>query len=138
MKVVGMDGMKKESGFGMPLDEDDLTLLLIAQHARMRIVARLTTNHQTGYQIRPECNLFWRERIPDHVIDFLIQQGLPAQNRYTQTPHLNRLLRLLTQHQHFTKDPEGFAAVADHIGSLPRLKKHDDVEIVLGVLDNVV
>jgi len=138
VKVVGMDGMKKESGFGMDITQDDLTLLLIAQHTRMRIVARLTTKHQTGYHIRCECDLFGREPIPDHVAKFLAEQGLPAQNRYTEISHLNRLLRLLKQHSSFTKDWEGFNAVALHIGSLPKVKHHNDVEKVLEVLDDVV
>jgi hypothetical protein len=122
----------------MTLTQDDLTLLLIAQNARMRIASRLTTKHKTGYQIRPECDLFGRGVIPIHVITFLAENGLPAQNRYTKSEHLNRLLRLLKPFAHFTKQPEGYLAVGYHLGSLPPLKEHDDVEKVLGVLNDVV
>ena len=120
------------------MEKDDLTLLLIAQHTRMRIAARLTTKHQTGYHIRPECDLFGREAIPEHVVEFLTRQGLPAQNRYTQPSHLNRLLRLLKHHRHFTKDWEGFSDVSNHLGSLTVLKEHDDVEKILEELEDVV
>ena len=120
------------------MEKDDLTLLLIAQNARMRIAARLTTKHKTGYQIRPECDLFGRKKIPEDAVEFLARQGLPAQNRYTQKPHLNRLLRLLKPYQHFTKDPQGLNDVANHIGSLRSVKNHEDVKKVLEELDAVV
>ena len=120
------------------MEKDDLTLLLIAQNARMRIASRLTTKHKTGYQIRPECDLFGRGAIPANVKDFLARQGLPAQNRYTQIPHLNRLLRLLDPYVEFTKDPEGLRTVAKQIGSLPSLENHEDVEKILEVLENAI
>ena len=131
-----MDGMRTESGFGMTLTQDDLTLLLIAQNARFRIATRLTMKNQTGYQIRPECDLFGRRNLPTHVTDFLLRQGLPAQHRYTQTEHLTRLLRLLKPFVHFTKEPKGYSAVSAHLGSLPALRKHEDVIEALGVLDD--
>ena len=135
-KVDGMDLMKTESGFGMTLSQDDLTLLLIAQNARFRVASRLTTKNQTGYQIRPECDLFGKKSLPVHVITFLSEHGLPAQNRYTKPEHLSRLLRLIKQHQHFTKDSEGYCAVAMHISSLPTLKTMGDVMQALEVLEN--
>lgn len=118
------------------MESDDITLLLIAQNARMRVVARLTTKHKTGYQIRCECDLFGRGNIPAKASIFLSRQGLPSQNRYTQKPHLNRLLRLLKPFEDFTKDPEGFRTVEHHIGILPTLNEHNDVEKVLEVLEN--
>lgn len=118
------------------MNEDDITLLLIAQNARMRVASRLTTKHKTGYQIRCECDLFGRGTIPSKASAFLARQGLPTQNRYTQKPHLNRLLRLLKPFEDFTKDPEGFRTVEYHIGSLPVLKEHGDVEKILEVLEN--
>jgi len=120
------------------MEKDDLTLLLIAQNARMRIATRLTTKHKTGYQIRPECDLFGRKKIPEDVVEFLARQGLPAQKRYTQIFHLNRLLRLLKPYQNFTKEPQGLNDVANHIGSLRSVKSHEDVKKVLEELDGIV
>ena len=120
------------------MEKDDLTLLLIAQNSRMRIASRLTTKHKTGYQIRPECDLFGRGAIPSNVKEFLSRQGLPSQNRYTQKPHLNRLLRLLTPYVEFTKDPVGLRTVAEQIGSLPTLNNHEDVGKILEVLEDVI
>lgn len=120
------------------MDDADLTMLLLAQNTRMRIAARLTTKHKTGYQIRCECDIFSRNPIPDHVRDLLTSQGLPSQNRYTQTIHLNKLLRILKHHRHFTKEPEGFSMVEEYVGILPKLERHEDVKIVLGVLGIVV
>jgi len=119
------------------MEKDDITLLLIAQNARMRIIARLTTKHRTGYHIRPECDLFGRGMIPPDAIEFLARQGLPAQNRYTQKPHLNRLLRLLTPFKDFTKDTEGLNEVAIHLGSLRSVERHEDVEMILEELDAI-
>jgi len=122
----------------MSLDDDDLTLLLIAQNIRFRVAARLPTKNQTGYQIRPECDLFGRKAIPVHVQDFLTNNGLPAQNRYTRDEHLNRLLRLIKPFVHFTKEPKGYLAASRHLGCLPTIRKHGDVIDALGVLDNAV
>ena len=104
------------------LSEQDILLLLIAKNARFRISSRLTTKNQTGYDIRPECDL--REN------------GLPAQNRYTKAHHLTRLLRLLKPYRLFTKEPEGFLTVLHHVGSLPEATTHEDIENILEVLEN--
>ncbi len=120
------------------MEKDDITLLLIAHNARFRIASRLTTKHKTGYQIRPECDLFGRGAIPDDAKEFLSRQGLPSQNRYTQIPHLNRLLRLLTPYVDFTKEPEGLRTVTKHIGSLPTLNNHEDVGKILEVLEDAI
>lgn len=118
------------------MEEEDITLLLLAQNARFRVASRLTTKNQTGYQIRPECDLFGRKPIPTHVIDFLASNGLPAQNRYTKVEHLNRLLRLCKPFVHFTKEPEGYLAVSRYLGCLPTLRTHGDVIQTLEVLEN--
>ncbi len=120
------------------MEKDDITLLLIAHNARFRIASRLTTKHKTGYQIRPECDLFGRKKIPEDAVEFLARQGLPAQNRYTQIPHLNRLLRLLKPFLYFTKDPQGLRTVTKHIGSLPTLNNHEDVGKILEVLEDAI
>ncbi len=120
----------------MTLEQDDITLLLIAHNARFRIASRLTTKNQTGYQIRAECDLFGRKTIPAPVSAFLIKNGLPVQQRYTKPAHLTRLMRLIKPFVHFTKDPEGFLAVLHHVGSLPEVSTHEGVLQVLEVLDN--
>tara|TARA_R110001632_G_scaffold29027_1_gene77195 strand:+ start:402 stop:773 length:372 start_codon:yes stop_codon:yes gene_type:complete len=120
----------------MKLETDDIALLLLAQNARFRIASRLTTKNQTGYQIRPECDIFGRKTIPASVSVFLTKHGLPAQQRYTKAEHLSRLMRLITPFKDFTKEPEGFLAVLHHVGSLPNASTHDEVLHILEVLEN--
>ena len=117
------------------MEKDDLTLLLIAQNARMRIAARLTTKHKTGYQIRPECDLFGRKKIPKSVAEVLVMNGIPVQNRYTDVIHLRKLLRITKDWVDFTKDPEGWTQVLRFNGVVPQLKTHDDVEAALEVIE---
>jgi hypothetical protein len=118
------------------LSEQDILLLLVAKNARFRIGSRLTTKNQTGYDIRPECDLFGRKTIPAEVSIFLRENGLPAQNRYTKPHHLTRLMRLLKPYRLFTKEPEGFLTVLRHVGSLPEATTHEDIENILEVLEN--
>jgi len=117
------------------LEEEDITILLVAHNIRFRIASRLTTKNQTGYDIRPECDLFGRRTIPAQVSAFLIENGLPVQQRYTKAHHLTRLLRLMKPFIHFTKDPEGFLAVSAHVGSLPEATTHAGVLEILDKLE---
>ena len=118
------------------LEQEELLLLLIANNTRFRISSRLTTKNQTGYEIRPECDLFGRKTIPVEVSVLLRESGLPVQNRYTKPHHLTRLMRLLKPYRLFTKEPEGFLTVLRHVGSLPEAKTHEDILDILEVLDN--
>jgi len=118
------------------MEDEDILLLLVAHNARFRISSRLTTKNQTGYDIRPECDLFGRKTIPAEVSIFLRENGLPVQNRYTKAHHLTRLMRLLKPYRLFTKEPKGFLTVLRHVGCLPEAKTHEDIENVLEVLEN--
>ena len=99
--------MSREDIFN-DIDPDILVLILIAQNTRVRVASRLTTSLQTGYQIRCEVDMFGRKPIPHAATQFLADQGLPTQNRYTQKHHINRILRLLKPFTDYTKDPQGF------------------------------
>jgi hypothetical protein len=125
--ALGGDGM---------MDYDDITMLLAAKHARFRISSRLTTHTATGYDIRPECVLFGRQEIPERVRDMLSDHGLPAQNRYTDVAHLQRLLRIFKDWRDFTKDPDGFIEVLHFLGRIPPLATHEDVLAALEVLES--
>jgi len=121
----------------MLMNENDIALLYLATNARFRIASRLTTRSQTGYQIRPECDIMGRKTIPAKVSKLLKSQGLPVQQRYTKPEHLTRLLRLVKPFKDFTKDPEGYESVVnwEHWDEEP-LKTHADVLDILGRLEN--
>lgn len=123
-------------GDGM-MEYDDITMLLAAKNARFRISSRLTTHTATGYDIRPECILFGRAEIPERVRDMLSDHGLPAQNRYTDVAHIQRLLRVFKEWREFTKEPEGFLEVLRFLGRVPALRTHSDVLEALEVVDRV-
>jgi hypothetical protein len=115
------------------LDAEDFAMLLLATNARFRIGVRFTTNNQTGYEIRPECILFGRNAIPEAVQLVLKENGLPVQNQFTDTVHLQKMLRITKAWRDFTKEPDGWLLVARFNGRVPELKFHEDVERALEV-----
>lgn len=117
----------------MTLSAEDFAMLLLATNARFRIGVRFTTNNQTGYEIRPECILFGRNTIPEPVQLVLKENGLPVQNQFTDTVHLQKMLRITRAWRDFTKEPEGWLLVARFNGRVPELKFHEDVERALEV-----
>lgn len=117
------------------VDKETIAMILFATNARFRIATRFTTNNQTGYEIRPECDLFGRKKIPKAVAEVLVMNGIPVQNRYTDVIHLRKLLRITKDWVDFTKDPEGWTQVLRFNGVVPQLKTHDDVEAALEVIE---
>lgn len=117
----------------MTLSAEDFAMLLLATNARFRIAVRFTTNNQTGYEIRPECILFGRNAIPEVVQLVLKENGLPIQNQFTDTVHLQKMLRITKAWRDFTKEPEGWLLVMRFNGRVPELKFHEDVERALEV-----
>ena len=115
------------------LDAEDFAMLLLATNARFRIGVRFTTNNQTGYEMRPECILFGRNAIPEPVQLVLKENGLPVQNQFTDTVHLQKMLRITKAWRDFTKEPDGWLLVARFNGRVPELKFHEDVERALEV-----
>lgn len=111
-------------------------MLLLAHNARFRVGVRFSQKNPTGYEVRPECILFGRKAVPQRVVEVLKSNGLPVRNTYTQTEHLQKLLRLTKSMQEFTKDPPGWLMVSRFNGRVPQLKFHDDVDEALKVLED--
>tara|TARA_R110000751_G_scaffold13957_2_gene46061 strand:- start:751 stop:1302 length:552 start_codon:yes stop_codon:yes gene_type:complete len=130
-----LDLMRMESGFGMELTQDDLTLLLLAQNTTVRVICCHTTKNKTGYDIRPECRIFNGKQMPERIFIFLKEHGLPVQTKYTKPEHLNRLLRLLKPFMEFTRKPQGYLDALKHLDTLPVLRVQDDVIKALKILD---
>ena len=118
------------------VDEETITMLLLAHNARFRVGVRFSQKNPTGYEVRPECILFGRKQIPPRIQHLLTDNGLPIQNTYSETEHLQKLLRLTMVMQEFTKEPAGWLMVARFNGRIPQLKFHDDVDEALKVLED--
>ena len=70
------------------------------------------------------------------IKNLLVANGLPIQNKYSETEHLQKLLRLTKAMKEFTKEPAGWLMVSRFNGRIPQLKFHDDVDEALKVLED--
>lgn len=118
------------------IDDETIQMLLLAQNARFRVGVRFSQKNPTGYEVRPECILFGRKTIPESVADILKTNGLPVRNTYSETGHLQKLLRITKAFKDFTKEPPGWLMVSRFNGRIASLKFHDDVDKALKVLED--
>ncbi len=119
------------------MEDKDILLLLVAHNARFRISSRLTTKNQTGYDIRPECDLFGRKNYTSRG------QHIPAGERLASPKPLHQSPPFDTTYEALEAIPlihqrtrRFFLTVLRHVGSLPEATTHEDIENILEVLEN--